>query len=202
MKDELDSKKRILDSAKILFAHKGFKGTSIRDIAKAANVNVSAINYYFQNKENLFQELIRNSYHEINLSLDVIFNKNLKQNMEEFCLQVFDHLLSNQVQFFNTFKIYFSEDDFLVSNALKDIFQGPPGINYFIKVWENQVERSFNPQVDRWKLLAILSCLFHGVLVLHSPMTKIDTGERHYQIEKDDYRFTLQNLISLMTKKE
>jgi AcrR family transcriptional regulator len=53
----MDTKERILKSAIIAFAQKGFKGTSIRDICKRAQVASSAIHYHFKNKDGLFQYL-------------------------------------------------------------------------------------------------------------------------------------------------
>jgi AcrR family transcriptional regulator len=43
----------ILFAAERLFATKGFDGTSVRDIAHEANVNVAMINYYFGSKDKL-----------------------------------------------------------------------------------------------------------------------------------------------------
>ncbi|MDZ5472532.1 forespore capture DNA-binding protein RefZ [Bacillus sp. 31A1R] len=50
-----NSKDAIVDSAIVLFNIKGFNGTSIRDIANKANVNVANIAYYFQNKHGLLE---------------------------------------------------------------------------------------------------------------------------------------------------
>ncbi|MCP4292928.1 MAG: TetR/AcrR family transcriptional regulator [bacterium] len=52
------TKDRLLDAAETLFAANGFDSVSIRDLATAANVNVAAVNYHFQGKENLFQQVI------------------------------------------------------------------------------------------------------------------------------------------------
>lgn len=38
----------ILNAAEDLFANKGFEGTSVRDIAQKAEVNVAMISYYFE----------------------------------------------------------------------------------------------------------------------------------------------------------
>ncbi len=51
-------KERLLDAAEELFAAKGFGEVSVRELAAAADVNVAAVNYHFQGKENLFQEVI------------------------------------------------------------------------------------------------------------------------------------------------
>ncbi|HWJ28358.1 MAG TPA: TetR family transcriptional regulator [Flavisolibacter sp.] len=52
-----DKKTHILNVAEKLFAQKGFDGTSVRDIAEAACVNVSMISYYFGSKEKLMESL-------------------------------------------------------------------------------------------------------------------------------------------------
>ncbi len=41
-----------------LFAEKGFEGSSIRDLAARADVNVAMINYYFGSKEKLFESMV------------------------------------------------------------------------------------------------------------------------------------------------
>lgn len=53
-----DKKDHIINKAIELFALKGFEGTSIRDLATAADVNVAMINYYFGTKEKLFEALV------------------------------------------------------------------------------------------------------------------------------------------------
>lgn len=53
--DSLEVKDKILKEAQTLFIKNGFKGTSVRDIAKASGTNVAMVNYYFQSKYNLFE---------------------------------------------------------------------------------------------------------------------------------------------------
>jgi len=52
-------KGRLLDAAEGLFCERGFKGTSIRDIAAAAGCNIASVNYYFGSKEGLYEEVWR-----------------------------------------------------------------------------------------------------------------------------------------------
>ena len=47
----------IMETAERLFAENGYDGTSIRDIAHAADVNVAMISYYFGSKEKLLQTI-------------------------------------------------------------------------------------------------------------------------------------------------
>ena len=53
-----DKKEHIMEAAINLFAEKGFEGTSIRDLATKADVNVAMVNYYFGTKEKLFEAII------------------------------------------------------------------------------------------------------------------------------------------------
>ena len=52
-------KSRLLDAAEGLFCERGFKGTSIRDIAASAGCNIASVNYYFGSKEKLYEEVWR-----------------------------------------------------------------------------------------------------------------------------------------------
>ncbi len=53
-----DKKTHIINNAIELFAEKGFEGTSIRDLAARAEVNVAMVNYYFGSKEKLFESMV------------------------------------------------------------------------------------------------------------------------------------------------
>lgn len=59
-----DKRSEILAAAESLFADNGFEGTSVRDIAQAASVNIAMISYYFGSKEKLLDALVeqRSSY--------------------------------------------------------------------------------------------------------------------------------------------
>ncbi|MCW3161567.1 TetR/AcrR family transcriptional regulator [Chryseobacterium oryctis] len=54
----VSKEENILFAAEKFFAEKGFEGTSTREIAKAANVNISMISYYFGSKEKLYEGLL------------------------------------------------------------------------------------------------------------------------------------------------
>ncbi len=53
-----DKKMHIVNVAIELFAQNGFEGTSMRDLASAAGVNIAMINYYFGTKEKLFETIV------------------------------------------------------------------------------------------------------------------------------------------------
>ncbi len=53
-----DKKDHIINTAIELFAEKGFEGSSIRDLAAKADVNVAMVNYYFGSKDKLFEAIV------------------------------------------------------------------------------------------------------------------------------------------------
>ncbi len=54
----VDKREHIMEHAISLFADKGFEGTSIRDLAQVAGVNVAMVNYYFGSKEKLVEAIL------------------------------------------------------------------------------------------------------------------------------------------------
>jgi AcrR family transcriptional regulator len=68
---------QILQVAEALFAEKGFDGTSIRDIAKEAKINIAMISYYFGSKEQLLESLIVYRASDIKLQLDNLILEDL-----------------------------------------------------------------------------------------------------------------------------
>jgi len=69
---------QIMEAAEELFAEKGFDGTSVRDVAYKAGVNLAMISYYFGSKEKLMESLFKYRGEFIKLQLEsVIENKKL-----------------------------------------------------------------------------------------------------------------------------
>lgn len=52
---KVDTRERLISVAKKLFSEKGFDGTTVKDIADAAHVNVSLVSYHFSGKEGLYR---------------------------------------------------------------------------------------------------------------------------------------------------
>jgi AcrR family transcriptional regulator len=70
----IDKKEHIMEVAVTLFAEKGFEGTSIRDLAHEADVNIAMINYYFGSKEKLFVALLESKARFMRERIDAVQN--------------------------------------------------------------------------------------------------------------------------------
>ena len=55
--DGEETKKRIFAAAAELFAQRGYHNTSAKDICSAAGVNAAAINYHFNGKDGLYEQV-------------------------------------------------------------------------------------------------------------------------------------------------
>jgi TetR/AcrR family transcriptional regulator, regulator of cefoperazone and chloramphenicol sensitivity len=56
-----DTRQQLIDTAGPLFAERGFRATTVREICEAARANQAAINYHFGDKENLYIECVRHA---------------------------------------------------------------------------------------------------------------------------------------------
>jgi AcrR family transcriptional regulator len=50
-----DTRALLINTAKMLFADKGYEATTVKDICQEANVNISLVSYHFDGKEGLYR---------------------------------------------------------------------------------------------------------------------------------------------------
>jgi AcrR family transcriptional regulator len=56
---DTETRERLLKAAERLFADRGFKKVTVRDICRAARANVAAVNYHFGDKLGLYREVMQ-----------------------------------------------------------------------------------------------------------------------------------------------
>ncbi|WP_210609333.1 forespore capture DNA-binding protein RefZ [Priestia flexa] len=86
MATQAKTKERIIDAAVSLFNAKGFDGTSVREIATRAKVNVANISYYFEGKEGLLETLVTTYFEGYIAALENEFELREYKDAKE-CLQ-------------------------------------------------------------------------------------------------------------------
>jgi AcrR family transcriptional regulator len=91
-----ETKKKVIDAAVYYFNTKGFDGTSVREIANKANVNVANISYYFENKNGLLEYLLSNFFDGYLKVIENRFDELDKKSAKECLLLVVKDILLYQ----------------------------------------------------------------------------------------------------------
>lgn len=81
--DKITTKQKVIDAASNLFFQHGFHGTSVRDIAERAAVNVSLISYYFKSKQGLLEYAVTQYYEEYLDTIDFVLINEDNEGIEK-----------------------------------------------------------------------------------------------------------------------
>jgi AcrR family transcriptional regulator len=190
---ELDTRERILKVASDLFAKNGFNGTSVRDLAKNANVNLSAINYHFSNKENLYFEVFKFNHTWLADSINQI-GEDESLDLREFTWRVYSYFLENGDALMNTFKIFLADDLELPQDTFgEDQNFGPPGSEAFLKVITRDVEDI--PFWGRhWAMRMIFGNIVHFGVSMNTSFMKEKCAQHPY-LGPDEKKKSLYQLV-------
>jgi AcrR family transcriptional regulator len=78
-----EKQKLILEVAERLFATNGYEGTSVRDIAHEAGVNIAMISYYFGSKEKLLESVFEMRVQFIQMQLESMLSNEQMTPLEK-----------------------------------------------------------------------------------------------------------------------
>src|SRR5215510_11603383 len=87
-----DKQIQIMEMAEMLFAEKGFNGTSVRDIAEKAQVNLAMISYYFGSKDKLLEALFSYRGEHLKLKIENMIEDKNKSSFEKMNMLI-DHYI-------------------------------------------------------------------------------------------------------------
>lgn len=163
---DIDTKTKIMEAARILFADRGFEGTSVREIAKAAEVNVASLNYHFSSKEKLFLEILQEGYTECALELRSFYNKN-DGDLEQTLLDLFRYFLENSPDLISHFKMMMSSQHshhLMSQGSSEDSLYGPPGGTLIAEALRKLVPTVSDENLH-WGLRTIFSHITHIALI-------------------------------------
>ena len=100
----LNTKLTILKASAKVFSEKGFEATSIRDIAKTADIPHSSVTYHFGNKQALFETVIKNLFKE---TFEIASSFDIDERTENVLVEFENYLL--KIAHF-----YYSHPEFLM----------------------------------------------------------------------------------------
>ncbi|MFH6968404.1 TetR/AcrR family transcriptional regulator [Flavobacterium sp. YJ01] len=92
-------KKVLLETAESLFSDRGYSDTSIRDIAKAAGVNLALVNYHFGSKENLYLTIFKRRFSAYELALTKMDNSKPADKKLDAFLEIYGSYIDSHRSF-------------------------------------------------------------------------------------------------------
>ena len=87
-----DKQIQIIETAETLFAERGFDGTSVRDIAEEAGVNVAMISYYFGSKEKLMEALFKLRVGSVKIRVEALIKDESLTPFEKVNMLIDEHI--------------------------------------------------------------------------------------------------------------
>ncbi len=87
-----DKQVNILETAEKLFSEKGYDGTSVRDIAEAAGINIAMISYYFGSKEKLMQAIFESRTTQLTEKIEGLLANETLTPLEKLNVVVDDYV--------------------------------------------------------------------------------------------------------------
>ncbi len=170
--DACNTKEKIISSALILFADKGFHGASIRDIAKHAKVNLSAINYHFSNKQILFSSVLEKGYESLKQKIKKIPNQQ-DISFDTLCVNILKILLKNSNAVLNSFKLVLTHDLPVDCRFnFNDGYIGPPGSEVLLDKLDTIFSKTVEQEDKIWATRCIFAQINHVTIMLNSPYIK------------------------------
>ncbi|MFC2948665.1 forespore capture DNA-binding protein RefZ [Virgibacillus sediminis] len=132
------SKQKVINAASSLFYQKGFSGTSVRDIADKASVNVSLISYYFKSKQGLLEYAVTQYYEAYLKRMEEVWSQmeegssldrlkqlvfeiiKYKQEHHQFSCFIHRELSLDSVFVREMAVTYLAKENYLISNAFQE----------------------------------------------------------------------------------
>lgn len=161
-----DTKVKIMEVARILFANQGFEGTSVREIAKQAEVNIASVNYHFSNKENLFNEILHLGYVDCSKEIRGFYEKN-NPKLEDVLVHVFHHFAHKSHDLISYFKMMMSTQHShkMTAQGTEDEVVGPPGGTVIVEAILKEVGSEVSDEDQHWALKCLFSHVIHTSLM-------------------------------------
>jgi AcrR family transcriptional regulator len=185
----LETKSKIMDAARVLFAIQGFEGTSIREIASQAEVNVASVNYHFTNKENLFGEILRSGYLECSQAMRNYFDTESPE-LEDLLVFMFNYFSVKSHDLLTYFKMMMSSQHshHMTAAGTEDEMLGPPGGKVIADCIQKDLKKVLGPGELAWAVRTLFShvthtsilyqCCFQQNNIPFTTLTDLESGVR------------------------
>lgn len=197
---ELETKEKIIQTARTLFAIKGFDGASVREIAVGAGVNIAALNYHFTSKEKLFFLVIESIFSSTSKKIREHRDLHPHESVEDVAVWIFRHFLEHSDILRSLFKMMLSEkgwgEDSCKSSEEKF---GPPGGMALSEAITFQLDHAVSEEDMFWAVKTIFSYLVHMALMYSNHLCHLSQEDAPYH-GRDTLEQDLRRLVRVVLK--
>jgi AcrR family transcriptional regulator len=195
---DCQTEKIILDTAAKVFFVEGRKHATTQEIADAAGVNRTLINYYFRSKNALFTALLQNFHKEFSESANAILSSNMpfREKTEKYM----DDFLNRAMKYpylepFITLDII--QERFINKNDSGFQDEQPAAIKQYLKEIENEMKTGKIPTGNPVHfMLNLLSLIIYPFITKPLQMKILNLNEEEYRIIMNERReIVLQTLF-------
>ncbi|NRA63335.1 MAG: TetR/AcrR family transcriptional regulator [Pseudobacteriovorax sp.] len=174
--EKIDTKERVLQAAKKLFAEKGFAGTSIREIAEESEANVSAINYHFRSKQGLYWAMLHEAHEWLANGTKQVCEK--AKDPEDMIAQLFTFLTEDTTYLMSTMRSLLSDSGEHATGSTEycDQFNatpGMPGYEFLARFVRTQLQDDPPEEAIFWAVNSIFSTTIHMALMSSTMKFKV-----------------------------
>jgi len=140
----------IISVAEKLFSEKGFAGTSVREIAEAAGINVAMISYYFTSKEKLMEAIFTERTNRMTEKLERILQDDKLSPIDKLGVLIDDYInkIIEKQKFYKL--MYFEQmlDNNPAINALLQKLKKTNGELFAKLIKDGQQKKVFRKNID------------------------------------------------------
>ncbi|MDB5197212.1 MAG: hypothetical protein JWP88_1583 [Flaviaesturariibacter sp.] len=157
-----DKQLQIILTAEQLFSQNGYDGTSVRDIAEAAGVNIAMISYYFGSKEGLIQALFEERTQGVIMRVESLLKDDSLTPLEKVYVLVDDYVqrIATKIQFHKIMLCeQMLEKNTVITSLLNELKKKNAEV-VFKLITDGQEKGVFKKEVD---LVLLMNTLFGTV---------------------------------------
>ncbi|RYY52183.1 MAG: TetR/AcrR family transcriptional regulator [Chitinophagaceae bacterium] len=195
MSEYNDKQVKIMEAAEIHFADRGFEGTSVRDIAETAGVNLAMINYYFGSKEKLMEAMFARRSAYMTLQLETILaNREMgpMEKLETLVDQYINRLLNQPCFHRIMIREQMMNSNHMITEQILQMKRTNSNLTRAL-IAEGQEAGVFRQNVDMGLLMATLvGTVGHIVSTQHFYREMNDLGE----MTEDEFRNHIRGKLS------
>lgn len=189
-----DARQLLLLNGMKLFAKNGLDGTSTRDIAKASNLNISLISYYFGGKEGLYKAVLEDSATQmleqmVQILAEVQYDKLNRESFKKLLTQMIDCVVTTKLQY-PEMGMLFQREVISGFPFAKEIYQkvyGTVSEKVIVLLSEAQKKKIIRADINLPLFLSLVSEALNGYFLMRSCCPTVDEGQFKFPQQKEDF---------------